>query len=474
MGDFFMEDNYLIQSKIHTRAIVTLMENIVAKKSASISDYHDIFIHWISWFHVNEAMYENLSDPNKGEHLEVILAKLRVTTPGFESCARTLLNDIVSIMSIYRSNTEFFSSLYQNRETLRDMMWDHVNELDKKFDPTIEILAKRRKVDYELERLLCMYRRDTKMYYKALDELETKYTVTINPDNPQFWFSQSEDMYREHDKKYNEFLNYKGRCMTSVSSNYAECAFMTAERIHNSKASREEIALSLEGTWDEDLLFMLKQSLDAYDFFLSQVSDCDTEIEKLLSLYGARIDSDNAELVRCKRKKSRSKNAPKMDIENFAYQLWGVNVFEIPGLKDTAVMHLIGELGHDFIDKFESAEKFSSWCNLAPNNKISGGKILSSRLMKRKNPVGQIFRTAAAPLARDKGEIGNYYRRMKAKSGALQANVATAHKMAKIFYTMVKNKVAYDARKVGLNERELTERKIAKLERALTRLKNAS
>ena len=238
--------------------------------------------------------------------------------------------------------------------------------------------------------------------------------------------------------------------------------------------SQEEIALSLEGTWDEDLLFMLKQSLDAYDFFLSQVSDCDTEIEKLLSLYGARIDSANAELVRCKRKKSRSKNAPKMDIENFAYQLWGVNVFEIPGLKDTAVMHLIGELGHDFIDKFESAEKFSSWCNLAPNNKISGGKILSSKIMKRKNPVGQIFRTAAAPLARDKGEMGNYYRRMKAKSGALQANVATAHKMAKIFYTMVKNKVAYDASKVGLNERELTERKIAKLERALTRLKNAS
>ena len=227
-----MEDNYLIQSKIHTRAIVTLMENIVAQKSASISDYHDIFIHWISWFHINEAMYDNLSNPNKGEHLEVTLAKLRVTIPGFESCARMLLNDIVSIMSIYRSNTEFFSSLYQNRETLRDMMWNHVNELDKKFDPTMESLAKRRKVDYELERLLCMYRRDTKMYYKALDDLETKYAVTINPDNPQFWFSQSEDMYREHDKKYNEFLNYKGRCMTSVSSNYAECAFMTAERIH--------------------------------------------------------------------------------------------------------------------------------------------------------------------------------------------------------------------------------------------------
>lgn len=163
-----------------------------------------------------------------------------------------------------------------------------------------------------------------------------------------------------------------------------------------------------------------------------------------------------------------------MDIENFAYQLWGVNVFEIPGLKDTAVMHLIGELGHDFVDKFGSAEKFSRWCNLTPNNKISGGKILSSRIMKRKNPVGQIFRTAVAPLARDKGEMGNYYRRIKSRSGALQANVATAHKMAKIFYTMVKTKTAYNASKVGLGERELAERKIAKLERILMKLKNVS
>lgn len=247
-----MEDNYLIQSKIHTRAIVTLMENIVAKKSASISDYHDIFIHWISWFHINEAMYDNLSNPNKGEHLEVTLAKLRVTIPGFESCARMLLNDIVSIMSIYRSNTEFFSSLYQNRETLRDMMWNHVNELDKKFDPTMESLAKRRKVDYELERLLCMYRRDTKMYYKALDDLETKYAVTINPDNPQFWFSESDGLYQEHDKKYNEFLNYKGRCLTSISSNYAECAFMTAERIHKVLSKEVEGCESTASSCSQD------------------------------------------------------------------------------------------------------------------------------------------------------------------------------------------------------------------------------
>ena len=230
--------------------------------------------------------------------------------------------------------------------------------------------------------------------------------------------------------------------------------YLASLEMSNCKASKEEIALSLEGTWDTDLLFTLKQSVEAYDFFINQITDCDKEIEKLLKLYQAQMDTDAGTIVRYKRKKnSRSKNAPIIDIELYAFSMWGVNVFEIPGLKDTAVMQLIGELGHDFTEKFETAEKFSRWCNLVPNNKISGGKLLSSRIMKRKNIVGQIFRTAASPMARDKCEMGYYYRRIRAKGGALQANVATAHKIAKIFYTMVKTKQAYDSGKVGLLKR---------------------
>ena len=239
----------------------------------------------------------------------------------------------------------------------------------------------------------------------------------------------------------------------------------------NCKTPREEIAKALEGTWDEDLLFMLQQSVDAYDFFTRQMEECDKQIEVLLAAYQARLDSDVNALVRHKRKKSaRSKNAPEIDIEKYAFAIWGVNVFDIPGLKDLAVMQLIGELGHDFIDKFENAEKFCRWCNLTPENKISGGKILSSRVQKRKNPVGQIFRKAAAPMAREKSEMGNYYRRIRAKSGALQANVATAHKIAKIFYAMVKTKEKYNPAKVGLDEREVTQKKILRLERALEKL----
>ena len=74
-----MEDNYLIQSKIHTKAIVTIMEKVLKNKSADILDYYGLFFNWLSWSDLNDPMYENLSDPNKGEHLEVTLTKLRMS-----------------------------------------------------------------------------------------------------------------------------------------------------------------------------------------------------------------------------------------------------------------------------------------------------------------------------------------------------------------------------------------------------------
>ena len=235
------------------------------------------------------------------------------------------------------------------------------------------------------------------------------------------------------------------------------------------KAGKDVIAKSLEGTWDVDHLFMLRQSVEAYDFIQGQLAKCDTEIQKLLDGYQATVNSEKSGLVRAKRGK-RAKNAPDIDIEGYAFALWGVNVFDIPGLKDSAVMQLIGELGHDFVDKFETAEKFCHWCNLTPNNKISGGKILSSKVPKHKNPVGQIFRMAATTMHHDKSELGNFYRRIRARDGGKMANMATAHKMAKIFYTIVKKKEKYDPSKVGIDEEEIMKRKIVRLENALAKL----
>jgi transposase len=235
------------------------------------------------------------------------------------------------------------------------------------------------------------------------------------------------------------------------------------------RASKETIAKSLEGTWDDDVLFMLGQSLEAYDFYQAQVEACNGKIEMLLMEYAAGIDTEGAEFVRTK-KNIAPKNALTFDMEKYAFDIWGVNVRAIPGMNVGSMLQLVGELGHDFTEKFDTCRKFCKWCNIVPNNKISGGKLLSSHLPKRKNPVGQIFRMCANAVKAEKTEMGNYFRRIKARSGSAQAIVATAHKIARIFYTMVKNRQEYNPRLIGCDEKELLLRKIERAKKALFKL----
>jgi len=245
-----------------------------------------------------------------------------------------------------------------------------------------------------------------------------------------------------------------------------ELALLADERC---KRSRDEIALSLEGTWDADHMFELKQSWELYQVYQDKVEECDREIEKLLKTFVSRIDDDKAELVRTK-KRINKKNAVAFDIESYANAIWGVNVMAITGMSSGSLLQLIGELGADFTDKFGSPAKFSMWCNLVPNNKISGGKLISSRVPKRKNPVGQVFRQCANAVARSNSPLGFYFRRIKSRAGHMSAIVATAHKMAEIFFIMVRDKVPYDEGRVGMDEETLLKRKIERTQRQLDKL----
>ena len=236
------------------------------------------------------------------------------------------------------------------------------------------------------------------------------------------------------------------------------------------KASRETIAKSLEGTWDEDLLFILKQSVELYDTYMEKVAVCEQEIEVVMMQYVAQVDRGKDEQLIRTQKKSKYKNAPSIDTEKYAHALWGVNIMAVPGVGAGALLQLIGELGHDFADKFDTCNKFCKWCNLSPNNKITGGKLISSHIPRRKNPVGQIFRQCANTVKEEKSEMGIYFRRMKSRNGHMQAIVATAHKIARIIYTMVKYKREYDPRMVGCDERKLLERKIARTTMQLKKL----
>jgi hypothetical protein len=131
---------------------------------------------------------------------------------------------------------------------------------------------------------------------------------------------------------------------------------------------------------------------------------------------------------------------------------------------------LIGELGHDFTEKFDTFKKFCRWENLAPNNKITGGRIISSRLPKRKNPAGQIFRELAVTMSSSKSPLGDYYRSTRSRKGPMGAIVATANKISKIVYTMVKNKTEYDESLIKINDIDFVTRKLKNMQKGVQKL----
>lgn len=235
------------------------------------------------------------------------------------------------------------------------------------------------------------------------------------------------------------------------------------------KKSQEEIEKSLQATWDEEHLFEMKQSDSLYKTYQQLIAECDEKINGIATQYAAMVDAPKAELLRSE-KYSTKKNRIGFDIEKTAFDLWGVNVMRMPGMSRGSLLRLVGELGSDFTTKFADVKQFVSWANLVPNNKISGGALLSSKVPKKKNPVGIIFRQAANTLHEAKNPLGDYFRHMRAKGGHLQAMVATGKKLASIFYIMVQRKTEYDE-DVYTNHRKVElQNKVTYLQKRLERM----
>lgn len=216
---------------------------------------------------------------------------------------------------------------------------------------------------------------------------------------------------------------------------------------HRVKASREQIIKSLEGNWSEGQVFVLKQNLDCYLYTQEQIRELDLKLDEMLKAYVPLVRDkkmDCSKEFKRAEKKMFANNAPSFDAERYCYDILGVNITRIPGISGLTAFKFVSELGAGFIEKFPTGDKFCCWLNVVPNNKKSGGKILSSKLPKRKNYVGQILRVAANTLKNHKGYLGDLFRAKKAKLGYNQAIVAVAHKIARIIYKMVKDQVEYD------------------------------
>jgi transposase len=234
------------------------------------------------------------------------------------------------------------------------------------------------------------------------------------------------------------------------------------------KASEETIRQSLVGNWRAEHLFTLKQSRQMYQHYQEQIIACDEEIEKLLVAFQPRVDPTERPLPpdRKRPRGSQKKNAnPKtgFDLRTESYKLFGVDLTQIPGLM-AMVLTLFSEVGRD-MSRWKTAGNFVSWLALCPDNDITGGRVAWRGMRRVHNRAGDLFRMAAYALHHDPTPLGDYLRRMKSRLGPAGATTATAHKIAVIFYTMVKKQVEYDATLWAERDAERERRFDAKLKR---------
>lgn len=224
-------------------------------------------------------------------------------------------------------------------------------------------------------------------------------------------------------------------------------AILARMRDPHVKASEETLRQSLEGNWDPAQIVVLTQRLSLYRSHRQQIDECDKEIEKLVVAFAPQADPKEKPMPEDRKQKQRKRKkktgSPGFDMRREAYKLFGVDLTQIPGLMALVFM-LFSEVGRD-MTRWPTAAHFISWLGLCPDNDISGGKVLWRGNRRVKNRAGTLFRLAAHSLHRDQTPMGDYLRRMKAKLGPAAATTATAHKIAIIFYTMVKKQVEYDA-----------------------------
>ena len=227
------------------------------------------------------------------------------------------------------------------------------------------------------------------------------------------------------------------------------------------RANKDDVKRSLDGIWKEEHIFELKQSVEMYHLYRAKIVECDQKIEATLA---TRTASKTSPVEKTNVFVRANKNNLNFDARPILQQLTGTDLTEVFGINDSTAMEILSETGFN-MHKWPTAKHFTAWLNLAPNNKISGGKILSSRIPKKKNRAGQVFKLAAYAVQRSKHWLAAFYHRIKAKAGARKAITATARKIAVIFYNMVKDKVMFNPIPIEKYMDGFKERQIKKLQR---------
>jgi transposase len=201
------------------------------------------------------------------------------------------------------------------------------------------------------------------------------------------------------------------------------------------KCSEETLIKALTGDYRPEHLFALKQAVELYDVYHAKIAECDAEIQKGMAQFQAKPARGTRNPKASKRR--RRKNQCRFDLAEELFRIAGVDVTRIDGIDALTAQTVFAEVGFD-LGAFPTEHHFASWTRLCPNNRITGGRVRSSRTRPGQNRVALAFRRAAQSLHHSHSALGGFYRRMVARMGPGKATTAVAHKLARLFYRMVR------------------------------------
>jgi transposase len=234
------------------------------------------------------------------------------------------------------------------------------------------------------------------------------------------------------------------------------------------KKTKEQIAAALLGNWREEQLFILEDLFEEYLSIQERMNRTEIKAEKVLRNMCVEIECKV--LPKNISSKKRMKGQYNIDLNNLAYQYFGVDLMKIDGVSYNTVMTLIAEVGHDIV-KFPSSKAFASWLRLSPHVKVSGGKVLSTKTPQNRNILSVALRNAANTIAQRKdGYLKQFFSRIAYRKGRGAAITATGRKLAIIIYNMIMKKEEYNPISEIRYEQKIKQHAISNIKRTMKRL----
>jgi transposase len=240
-------------------------------------------------------------------------------------------------------------------------------------------------------------------------------------------------------------------------------AVLASYRDRRCHSSVETVRQALVGNIREEHIFALTQALELYDVYQAKIIACDGQIEAILKRLKKSAPPPASKLPSV-RQKGRPPNAPAFDARAALHAILGVDLTQIHGLGPYLALKLVGECGTN-LAAWPSAKHFTSWLGLAPHNKISGGKVLSSKTRRTSNRASSLLRLAALTVGRTDTALGAFFRRLSARVGKAKAITATARKIAVLFYNTLRHGISYADSGAAYYEDRYKQRVLANLQR---------